>query len=750
MNSTILQADIVENRKNRATRLVALAKATGKMREALRLVHGSTLRFSKPKTLQALMADLQSYHERVERKRRLFESGMVTICIAGLEKSGKSTMLKALTGIELPVASARCTSVPCDILYSEHDTPSFDILYYTEDELYKVVAAIWLYLHDARTDAWQGGNLDLAKDTPGSLSAFCHCNLPEPAALLDELKYADALRQLRAIQAGLKNAAFKLGTVEEGKGLGELSRYVRHEEGSTEAQCLIKKVLIHSKFENGCDTLRLCDTPGVDDPNPNARELTERAIREEADLLVLAHRPKDSPSLTNSLTNFISDLRHTDQDAPLRRRTVYFVNWYKPADTDGSLAGEHIRYVTEKNVFEKIYGPCDVTEPGAVSSFLQEMNAFIADRLPQMDEEVINKFENEYRSLQSRVRIEVYDPLVSQAPPLPENAEQMLNNCYQDWFDDFYDDLVSGFNTLSQQESIPELDKVHEDIAGTVQGAQRELHDWVQANAGIAVCKREIGHGDNPGVVLLPQLASIMTEIVERLTIAIETLCPAIQTEVLKVITRALGESVTSRLLSGDKDKARLTSLMDILKASADNQQQDPNITFIVKGLQEYADLHAQMGYIMRHELRPCLNLFDPLRWSSARITRMKERASAVLKDDSCAKCKAWLATAKLPTYSDSPQEHAKFIEQVTFTAYLMLKGVMDTRHSQLREMVDDFLSQASQRLGTQDLCRRGWYRALAPRKRDILAETAQAYTAQAEEAKAFDDLQQTLLASLS
>ncbi|MGN1309378.1 MAG: hypothetical protein ACI4XO_05990, partial [Akkermansia sp.] len=152
---SMLQTGIIEKRQQRAEGLARLSEKIKAMSDAMAAVASSPLNFTKPKELGALMTDLRLFAERVNRKRRLFENGMVTICIAGMEKSGKSTMLKQLTGIDLPTAQERCTSVSSDILYTEAEHGWFDVEYYSKEELYNVMASLWGYLHDAPADAWQ-------------------------------------------------------------------------------------------------------------------------------------------------------------------------------------------------------------------------------------------------------------------------------------------------------------------------------------------------------------------------------------------------------------------------------------------------------------------------------------------------------------------------------------------------------------------------------------------------------------------
>lgn len=757
MNTPILHSDIIDKRKERAVKLRELTAAAQTLCNVLSTVENAPLRFSRPVELSPLRKELALFRERAERKLRLFENGLVTICIAGMEKSGKSTMLKMLTGIELPTAKERCTSVNSEIQYTENPAEEgFDILYYTETELYRVVTGLWKYLHDAETHVWNGSREALAQDTPSSLYAFKELTLP-PVSALDEnglLNYEDSLLQLHRIQSCLRSSSSKLGKEERNHPLSELGLFVSHKTANTaeisDEQCLIRKVIIHASFVNGCPALRLCDTPGVDDPNRNARELAYHTITEEADVLVVAHRPADRPSPTESLTRFINDLKQTDPDAPLRQRTVYFVNWFKGADPDQQAAKLHIEKLQEKHVFEKIYGPCDVMEPGKVAEFLSELNHFIAERLPRMDEALIHKLENEFSSLQSRIRLHVYDELMRQMPPLPAELEQEMNNRYDDWYDDFRHSLICGLDALAQTSSLPELDAVHAQIHTILENTKTEIVSWLKEHANTGICAQYLSAGNEPALVLLPRLASKMTDAVEQLTLTVETLSPAIQSQVLQVIIHAMGEDTAASLLPGQSDGARLAELQHLMEAAAASQRQDSNVLFVVKALKEFAGLSTQMGYVMRYEMRPGLNLFDHLRWRAERLPRTIERCVAVLADDKNGRISSdWLRQAKFPGLSEDAETHFRFIRNVTRTSICILDGILGQHTSRLQQMVDDFLSQASQTLGTQDLCEKGWKRGLAPSKRIILAKDTEKLLKDAQDAEAFRDLQQQLDSAL-
>lgn len=758
--SHILNEEIVAARRQRAAGLERIHNQTTQLIQVLSSVACSPLSFNKPQALHPLLEDLKQFEARVQRKLNLFRNGMVTICVAGVEKAGKTTMLKQLTGIEyLPTAPERCTSVSSEIVYTEQ-TPSIDIYYYSAEQLMELVVGLWKHLHDAQ-GIWEGDPAALAQNPPTTLRELDGCILPDENALNKgvRLKYKGVLKQLIAIQAAHRaqsNSAL-LGTTETGRPISELKRFVSHRTDSvqniSERQCLVRKVVIHAPFKGGSPALRLCDTPGVDDPNPNARILTIRAIADEADFLVILNCA-DNPDITDCLATFIGDVERLDQDSPFRSRCSFLINWNKEKDKDGAFANLRKKKVAEEDVFEDIQGPLDVTDECVLKGFMEHVNERLQRELPELDSQMIARMEDDFRSLQSRVRLDIYNAVVSQAPPLPEDCYLSLGNKYADWFKDYFKSLRAGLNKLTSESSIlPEICSTNEEIKAILDRADHELVEWLSENANSEKCAYTLASGEVPYDQLLPIISYRMTQTVEELSARIETLSPAIQRQVKGVIVGAMGERIASALLNGNSDADGLSSLSSLMQDSAAKQENETSVCFIADALKEVATLDAQMHYVMRFEMRPCLNILDPFRWLYGRSKDMREHLSSKLgprQDEDKIACISWLQNAELPSKSASPDEHAQFLYNVTHASFLILKNILTENEGKMQLMVDDFLSQASQTLGTQPSSRDGWFRGLQVYKNRILAEEYAGLEARSQEAKAFKQLQVTLNNALS
>ena len=114
--STLLNQDIVQLRQQKVPQLEAMLESTTSLHQVLAQVMSSPLVQRKPMEGTQLLARLATLQEQLTNKVQLFRNGVITVSVAGVEKSGKTTLLKNLTGIEdLPTADERCTSVSCEV-----------------------------------------------------------------------------------------------------------------------------------------------------------------------------------------------------------------------------------------------------------------------------------------------------------------------------------------------------------------------------------------------------------------------------------------------------------------------------------------------------------------------------------------------------------------------------------------------------------------------------------------------------------
>ncbi len=739
MSTTLLSQDIVKLRTENAPRLEKLRDSADKLIHQLKTIKNSPLVEFKPTECDKLVGKLRNLRGKLDNKYQLFNSGIITISVAGIEKSGKTTLLKNLTGIDnLPTADERCTSVSCEIIYVEsRDKERIEISYYTQEQLLQIIQHQLDYIKNAG-NLWKEGCQFDWNAIPEDIDDFTSYTLPH-VDIMDAAhrsKYKSTLEQLSTIKNNLKNpeSKSKLGTTYSDS-LENLPQYASHKTATNdvvnEHQSIIRKISIYKNYEGGSSALRLNDTPGVDAPNPHAFAHTIKSIQTETDLLVIANRPALTPDITESMANFLSRLSNLDPASPLRKRSIFFVNWQRNVDPKGINAQIRINKVKDDGTFpdDCIYGPCDIMEKSELKKFMDHMVNRLRHDIPDQDKSMIDWFESEWKDIRDEVHTHIYKPLHGQMPPLPEQQRWQLADMYDRWFEKrndtehadtsvtkyFFDCLKTGMGnkteTCTQLKAIEELnDKVKqickEEMCSIIQ--------WLSQRANEEKIQEMIKASNEPWNTLLPELGEMMTKIVENLTSVAENISPVIQDEVYEAIKAALqNTAVAEQLCPGEKSGEKLMSLCNKMR----EHTKDDDVKFIVSGLEEIANNEIKMRFLMRHELRPALNLFDPHRWTGDRHEVLIESVATALRDTPYGnKCISWMkGNDRIPSIADKAEKHHIFYENLCKVCFHIIHGVMLSNANKFEDLVQDFMADASQTLSTQRRCRNGWNKGLRP-----------------------------------
>lgn len=761
MHQNILNEDIVESRRRRAPELQGMLESARSLQQVLSQIMNSPLVQQKPDKGEELQNRLATLCEHLQNKVKLFNNGVITVSVAGVEKSGKTTLLKNLTGIEnLPTADERCTSVSCEINYVETaEKEGLDIIFYTREELMGVIRRQLSHLLQA-SDLWKDEQRVSLPMPPDSAEAFASYPLPMSDAMAEEkrLLYEGSLAQLTAIRESIRKSLGCLGT-KRADSLANLAKYASHKTEDnaeiSDLQPIIRKITIRKRFEGGAPFLRLCDTPGVDDPNPQALQHTLQAIKAETDLLIIANRPGNMPSITQPLSLFLSNLKKLDTSSPLRERSIFFVNWHRAVDPERRNARIRIQKVSEQQVFpsSSIYGPCDIMNPDAIRDFLNHVNGRLRNDIPRQDSELIQGFSREWKSIQACVRTQVLDMLRAQAPPMPDEMQRELDFKLDEWFDKRFDSSSANRNeteyfmgclrTRMNEKTRgcrthATLKELRDRVLGIRNKKSEQIKKWLTENASEEKCKMMIDAHTSPEAEILPKLAEQMTELVQELTAVAEDIGPVIQEDVYQVITEALGSEVAAQLCSGITPAERLSTLCTKLEVSG----RDADVAFITRNLREFAGISMQMRCIMRHELRPALNLLDSFRWHADRREELvKDVTDMVAHIPQSAGCKKWLENAKLCSLSDAAGNHSDFYKKLFTTSMMVIDAVLSSNSNKFVKLMEDYMADASQTLATQRRCENGWRKALRPYGNIILATEWAKVAGQAANAKQFAEL---------
>ena len=257
MSTPLINGNIVKARQQNAPYLAEMRDAAENLIQQLHRIQHSPLVQYKPEKCGSLIAEVEKLKNELESKYQLFSNGVITVSIAGMEKSGKSTMLNRLTGITaLPTADERCTSISCEIIYVDsEDKEGLKIVFYTEKQLLEVIHHQLAYLQNEK-DLWKDGYSFTWSNMPGTVGDFAYYTLPT----LDDIdntqrgKYKSALEQLYNIRTILKQSSelAKLGTSYRDK-LANLHLYASHKttavEAISEQQAIIRKITVFKNMK---------------------------------------------------------------------------------------------------------------------------------------------------------------------------------------------------------------------------------------------------------------------------------------------------------------------------------------------------------------------------------------------------------------------------------------------------------------------------------------------------------------------
>lgn len=732
----LIDPKIIENRQERAPKLKKQCERLQKLKEALTAADQSQAFENKPQKIRHYINEVTELAARIEHKVRLFEKGLINIAVAGTEKAGKTTFLKNLTGIEdLPAANERCTAVSCEITHvADPSREGITVIYYKEDELLDIINCEVEHLNKGNGTIWGKPGEYASLPKIENLSALASMRLPEVKALssMAALNYGPALEHLHAIQKALGSNFSILGKKREDS-IDKLSTLAAHSK-EIDQQPLISRLLVRKCYPTGDEHQCLCDTPGVDDPNPQALRRTLKTLKEDTDMLVILDRPKDSPSITGSLAQFIANLEQvSDKDYPIRERAIFLVNWYKPADADGSSAHRRLAEVREKNVIPNLPPPCDVTDEISLNQFKTYLNERLNEVLPREDEKMIQSLWDEISNLENGVRNEVIKPLQEQAPKLPTEMEETMNGKFAAWFryttgDNFLDRLKGNFGELTSK--ICQQTEPDQKLSVMLEKVERIKKTWeeeiwqkkVRSEITEEEMKKTLNRGRHPIEKVFSGFQDKLSGYISELSEVAAEIGPHVQELVEGVLSKALTEPVMQRLCSGSDSSEKLKSLSEKLESETYGAD------LIIKGIKRLVDIRESAKYVSLDELRPALNLLDYLRWKAGRMTFIKQPVVEILEKSSDSKTKEMAKYLKdektqLPSESAPGKDFSDFARKVIFAALCFITEKVKGNRVKYQSLLEDGVCDASMRLCTREHVEEAWENVLRKLKQCIFPD---------------------------
>ncbi len=734
-----LNRSIVEKRMKKAPLLRDIVEACGCLKAKLRNVADILDRLNEIEApgmrksrsdIQELVQELDVLRDRAELRRRRFENGLVTVSIAGLEKAGKTTFLRSLTGIEaLPAFDERCTAVACEILFSENRS-DFDIEFYDEKEfMERVVRPVCETVAEALPDDVRNRFVP-----PATASEFVGMKLPEPDALPGGTTAYKLLKDLKQLKAHFHECRANLGREPIARRpLSELNQWVSYKQSKADGESdeaelrgrqlarvsAAKTCRIFTEFTGGSEHLRWIDTPGVDDPNRRARDIALSAIASETDLLVVASRPGANPSPGENFHHFWDSVSRLPDEIHLMDRLLFALNLDRRVDPNGENIKIHKKYLTDAGVPEHLFiGPFEATKPSDAAALMDAVNGHLSRRLADQDEAVANGFVTWLKNVQARIRL-VYESL-AKSRPSDAGLKELEIEEFHKWFHWYEDDRDQGFWTdlvkaLDQSARAIGKDPRILESENSLYSIFAEEAESIQSKIPSAQALEEFvvkQRGENPIPNGMRTISTYFSRLINRLSNEIQQFGPIMQDEIVAVLERAGLMS----LLVGKTSAEKLSNLLK----SFESRKPDSHI---VEVLRETLDLPRNVKYVLRYELRPAVDFCDPTLWDDQE-TAWNRLTDMMTANNGEPQRLAVFETNRHPPVTDSREKDSELLKKIAGNAMLGIQTVLKNERHLPRRIADDFMRDCRVRLCFAPESEQEWRTLLFANRGTLLAST--------------------------
>jgi hypothetical protein len=616
----IISESVIAARKSKAVSLGELLERSRILRERLQHVADTRARLGNAPlpVLERAQTRLREFSSDVETTYRRFNQGLVTIAMAGLEKAGKTTFLRSLTGINgLPAAPERCTAVGCEILF-DPTRNDCELEFYSEKEYFAVVVAPIVNFINEQLEA---AKEDVRIAPVVSLAEFSGLALPPDSIFAKGTDGWLSLSHLKMLKSQLAQLQSMLSSPTRNRvNLSELRQWTAHPDadGKDPAKAArlscIKRCRVRTAFPGGSEHLRWIDTPGIDDPNPRAVETTLRIIGKEADLLVVASKPAANPSPTRSFTNFWTLVDRLPTEIDLPDKLLIALNWHRGADPDGSILEKHRRILKNDHGVPDavIRGPFEANQPGDAVKLMAEVNQHLAANLSGQDTETVRSFRERLQSVFADIRRDVYDRLRREYPKdqtiegrIHKKIDLFLSNPRDDGSDDgFLRRIRLEFSRKSL--AIPESEMVN---AAQERMRERFKEQFQKTKAKWPTAK-SVDEWKEESVSVIERgmsvLSSALTDLANNMCGEMVAFGPILQDWLVDV----LDQLKLGGLMRGDTPAERLACLAEAAALSNPEGR-------LAAVLSDAANLPQNLQYMFRYELRPAINFSELLCWTS-------------------------------------------------------------------------------------------------------------------------------------
>lgn len=537
-------------------------------------------------------------YEKVRTKlcniKKRWNSGVIRIAIGGLEKAGKTTFLTNLTKINLPTAQERCTATLCEI--ENNPEKSAVLKFFSERDFLNTV----IFPDVKRLNEVLANPIPIPQD----LNQFFRLKLPARVEVDSSPRIRSILDRLLNIQNNRAVLEKWIGHDDEIISVDKITDWVAHrgieEKNRTENNSIVvKKCIVKAPFSVDDAPVVLLDTPGIDDPNPKAREMCLNLVKNEADLLLVMSRPKDTPSPVQSFQDFISSVKEFDKSVSVQDMLLYLLNEDKRiSDSKLSLNKHRIELENEPYCIpnEKMID-VDASDEKSIGLCLEKVNEYLSVNLPIRDKRILEYVNQELKIINGKtiefLNLSRFD--------IPTDLDAITANRFDDWFSECWKKF--NYKTKELISAIAHDEKI-EQLRGKMQNQFKtdatNFYNNIPNEQALDIFSKESERLSPVQCGSFYYAVPEFNKLLNKTAKQIFELAPIIRSKFVNL----LEDIGFGPLLNGNSEKEKLECFI--------SEMNHAGLPFeCTESMKEILDLSDNMAVILRWELRPLVKFLN-------------------------------------------------------------------------------------------------------------------------------------------